>query len=179
MQTKNVAEQMTLSDVGISCGRMSPVPCPQTTAMTSKPSSKKSQKSSKKMPIFLDLRKADGRTVEPSFSTMEASLGGFTMPNTTAYHKDANAYVYLPTSMDSLHQDFCLELNISEYPREAMPTKLSEILEEEANPRYNLSQRACQGILNRASRRGKQLPEILKQALEKQATESNPVLPNA
>jgi hypothetical protein len=32
-----------------------------------------------------------------------------------------------------------------------------------------LSARACQGILNRASRRGKELPGELREALERQA----------
>jgi len=47
---------------------------------------------------------------------------------------------------------------------------LSEILEEEADAKYNLSSKACQGILNRANKRGKKLPEILQKALEAQVT---------
>ena len=35
--------------------------------------------------------------------------------------------------------------------------------------RYYLSQKACLGILSRASKRGKELPEVLKAALERQA----------
>ena len=53
-----------------------------------------------------------------------------------------------------------------------MPSSLSEILEESADEKYNLSARACNGILSRANRRGKQLPEILQKALEAQAVES-------
>lgn len=49
-----------------------------------------------------------------------------------------------------------------------MPTKLSQILEENADPKYRLSARACQGILNRAERRGKELPKELREALEAQ-----------
>ena len=37
-------------------------------------------------------------------------------------------------------------------------------------PKYYLSARACQGILNRAEKRGKELPEILKTALVNQAS---------
>ena len=33
------------------------------------------------------------------------------------------------------------------------------------HPKYYLSKRACEGILRRAKERGKELPEILKQAL--------------
>ncbi len=35
--------------------------------------------------------------------------------------------------------------------------------------KYYLSPKACQGILRRASARGKELPAILKKALERQA----------
>ncbi|ORT99059.1 hypothetical protein D081_2238 [Anaerovibrio sp. JC8] len=35
--------------------------------------------------------------------------------------------------------------------------------------KYYLSQRACQGILRRAAARGKELPQVLKLALERQA----------
>ena len=53
-----------------------------------------------------------------------------------------------------------------------LPVKssLSAVLEENADPRYNLSAKACQGILNRAEKRGKELPEELKSALLRQAS---------
>ena len=63
-------------------------------------------------------------------------------------------------------------LNCSEKPLTEVPTRLSEILEENPNPKYNLSAKACQGILNRASRRGKKLPEQLEKALTYQAYHS-------
>ena len=50
-----------------------------------------------------------------------------------------------------------------------MPTRLSDILERDPDPKYRLSAKACQGILNRAQRRGKALPEQLKAALEAQS----------
>ena len=37
------------------------------------------------------------------------------------------------------------------------------------DPKYTLSQKACQGILNRAARRGKELPKALLDALTEQA----------
>lgn len=54
---------------------------------------------------------------------------------------------------------------------EYVPVKssLSSILEENADPSLNLSEKACQGILNRAEKRGKELPEELRKALERQA----------
>ena len=64
-----------------------------------------------------------------------------------------------------------MTLNVGEKPRVPNPTRLSDILEENADRKYNLSQRACQGILARADKRGKKLPPILKEALENQIDE--------
>lgn len=61
-----------------------------------------------------------------------------------------------------------MTLNLSEKPRVPNPTLLSDILEEDADPKYNLSSKACKGILNRASKRGKRLPEVLEEALKNQ-----------
>lgn len=56
-------------------------------------------------------------------------------------------------------------LNIGESPSVESESLLSLILEVNAPLKYYLSERACQGILTRASRRGKALPDILKTAL--------------
>lgn len=56
-------------------------------------------------------------------------------------------------------------LNIGECPREENVSLLSQILEDNVPQKYYLSARACQGILTRASRRGKNLPELLEAAL--------------
>ena len=58
--------------------------------------------------------------------------------------------------------------SFGEYPNEENVSLLSQILEEEVPPKYSLSAKACQGILNRANKRGKKLPEILQKALEQQ-----------
>ncbi len=58
-----------------------------------------------------------------------------------------------------------LMLNIGESPKEESVSLLSQILEVNVPQKYYLSARACQGILTRASRRGKPLPEVLRQAL--------------
>jgi hypothetical protein len=53
---------------------------------------------------------------------------------------------------------------------------LSEILEvKNVPPRFSLSARACAGILRRAERRGKCLPPMLKQALERAAGGMGPI----
>ena len=59
-------------------------------------------------------------------------------------------------------------MNIGEKPRIPNPTKLSEILDWDVDPGFLLSSKACEGILRRAERRGKELPAILKEALENQ-----------
>ena len=63
-----------------------------------------------------------------------------------------------------------LMLSFGEFPREEIVSTLSQILEETVPQKYYLSQRACQGILRRASSRGRTLPETLKIALENQAS---------
>ena len=58
----------------------------------------------------------------------------------------------------------------SESPSAADVCSLSSTLETGVVPqRFYLSAKACSGILVRAGRRGKPLPEILQTALEKQA----------
>lgn len=66
---------------------------------------------------------------------------------------------------DGLWLGDSLTLNIGEFPNVENVSRLSQILEDNVPQKYYLSARACQGILTRASRRGKPLPEILKQAL--------------
>ena len=62
----------------------------------------------------------------------------------------------------------CWTPSIGEYPSEERESTLWEIIELNAPAKYYLSPKACQGILNRAERRGKELPPVLKQALERQ-----------
>ena len=64
----------------------------------------------------------------------------------------------------------CLTLNTGEFPNEESVSILSEVLEMIVPQKYCLSPTACKGILRRAERRGKELPPILKEALESIAT---------
>ena len=184
MQTVSVAEQMTLLDLDTSCGKMFPARCPrektQTESLakeqTSKPSSRKSSKlSNQPLPMCLCLRGADGQSKD-AYMEWESTespfpwLTRYTMHSIGVCHKDGKDSAYWLTSTDSPQQGYCLTLNLSERPRVANPTLLSEVLEEEADAKYNLSSKACQGILNRANKRGKKLPEILQKALEAQVT---------
>ena len=63
----------------------------------------------------------------------------------------------------------CSMRNTGESPREENASTLSQILTANAPEKYYLSPKACRGILLRASKRGKELPSLLKAALERQA----------
>ena len=123
------------------CGKMCPELSAPTTQRTLGSSSKKQQKwPANKPPLFLSL-KTDG--LQPGASPMwednGALRGEYLMHSFGACPKDENA------------------------------SHLSQILEASPHPKYSLSAKACLGILNRAEKRGKVLPEILKQALIQQA----------
>ena len=90
-------------------------------------------------PKFQFLDLESGRTPEWYEAEALISLGACTTPNISAQHSGAGA---------------CF---------------LSQILEAEAPVKYSLSPKACAGILRRAERRGKDLPPLLKAALERQA----------
>jgi len=62
-----------------------------------------------------------------------------------------------------------LTLNTSEWRNEGVACSLSDILEANPDPKFLLSPRACSGIIRRAERRGKELPEALATALKQRA----------
>jgi hypothetical protein len=146
-------------------------PSRQTMEKTSEPYLKKPQGLSSPMPLFLDLRKENstiGLFPVVSWETDGRSLGAHMMPNFGGYRSVEDAYVYSLTSTETPPQKYYL--NCGEKPLTPNPTKLSQILEANPDPKYNLSAKACQGILNRANKRGKELPTILQKALEAQAS---------
>lgn len=157
--------QMTWLDQGTWFGKMFQEHSVPTKEKTSAVSSKKQQKLQTKMPLFLDLR-GNGHLVDALWGGNIQLLGDCMMPNIGEYLNGENAYVWYVTSTETPHLRYCL--NLSEKPTRENPTKLSDILQEDADEKYNLSPRACNGILNRAERRGKALPEILKEALQRQ-----------
>jgi hypothetical protein len=88
--------------------------------------------------MFLNLQTENGQTLAASWETDGLSLGEYTTRS------------------------------FGESPSVAVESRLSQILEDNPHPKYFLSAKACQGILRRAERRGKELPETLKEALERQ-----------
>ena len=65
----------------------------------------------------------------------------------------------------------CLMLNTSESPKDGAECSLSDVLETSGEhlQKYSISPKAAQGILRRAGRRGKTLPQQLQTALEQVA----------
>lgn len=170
--TSGMEGQLTWQDLGMLStktyqGHSQAIKTNSAAVRTSGVSSKHSHKSSKKMFAFLDLR-GGGHTADASSWTTDQLLGDYTMHSISELHNAEKESVCYVTSTDLQQAGFCLTLNLSEKPREANPTLLSDILEEDADPKYSLSSKACKGILNRASKRGKQLPEILEEALKNQ-----------
>ncbi len=139
--TGQLEEQVSLFDPDSWSGKMSPERSAQTVEKTLPQSSKKrSKSSSRKLPLFLCLRKA-GPQADASLTWTEngALRGEYTMHG------------------------------FGECPSAAVESRLSAILEDSPHPKYCLSAKACLGILNRAKKRGKKLPEALEAALLEQA----------
>jgi hypothetical protein len=73
-----------------------------------------------------------------------------------------NAGIWGPTGF--------LTLNTSEFPNDAGVCLLSDVLETGKVPqKYYLSARAARGILRRAEKRGRELPPLLREALQQVA----------
>ena len=85
---------------------------------------------------YLDLRMESGVMPERSWETVSVSRGA------------------------------CSTHNTGECPKDARESTLSQILQANAPEKYYLSAKACQGILNRAKKHGKELPTMLREALE-------------
>ena len=117
--------------------------CPLTMGRISGKSLKALSASKTPGQMFLCLRQGAGCPPARSWATVILSPGASSTPRRVgASHKDGNVYL------------------------------LSSILMEDVPDRYSLSPKACQGILRRAAKRGKELPEVLKAALEQQARDA-------
>ena len=116
-------------------GRMSPEHSAATTEKTLQQSSKKRSGSSSRKHPLCLYLKEDGLQADASWVMDGALLGVYSMHS------------------------------FGESPKDGAESYLSQILEDNPHPKYFLSAKACLGILNRAARRGKDLPEALKAAL--------------
>lgn len=132
-------EQTSLFDQDMPFGKMSPEHTVQTEGKTSVSCSKNSAKLPTTRFQFLDLRKDGGGGLVPLWETDIQSLG------------------------------VRWTRNIGECPKDVEESGLWQILEEKVHSKYYLSAKACLGVLRRAERRGKELPKLLREALEAKA----------
>jgi hypothetical protein len=139
--TQEPNEQLTLFDLDpdIWSGKMSPELSPLQTERTSGRCLRKPAELLTVPFLYLDLREGYGGLLGPYWEINSHLLGEYTMLNTGPSHKGAKE------------------------------STLSQILEDTPHHKYYLSKTACLGILRRAKKRGKELPPVLKQALELQA----------
>lgn len=166
--TEALDGQVSLFDLGIWSGRMSPALTAATEEKISPPCWKKLYASQSRDFLFLDCRTSrGGQNQEGSSATDGASHGERTTPNTGEFPNADGVSAWWSILTDS--PQGTSSLNVSEEPNLLVHTKLSQILEENPDPKYNLTPKACAGILRRAERRGKQLPETLKAVLLAQA----------
>lgn len=133
--TEQMDGQVSLFAPDTWSGKTSRAHSAATTEKTLPQSSKKRSGSSNRKPPLFLYLRRDGQPADASWETDGALLGEFSMHS------------------------------FGECPRDAVESHLSQILEAEPHPKYCLSAKACQGILDRAARRGKDLPEALKAAL--------------
>ena len=139
--TQEPNKQMNLFDLDpdIWSGRTSPELSPPQTEGTSGRCLRKPAELLTVPYLYLDLREGYGSLLGPYWEINSHLLGGYTTLNTGPSRKGAKESI------------------------------LSQILEDTPHPKYYLSKTACLGILRRAKMRGKELPPVLKQALEIQA----------
>jgi len=127
--------QQQMSFLDSQFGKMSQAHSVQTAVKTSTPSSKHSAPSVTIPLMYLDLRTGYGNLLGAYWETTTALPGKYMMPSTGPCRKDAAEFT------------------------------LSAILQLNAPEKYSLSPTACAGIIRRAEKRGKQLPDMLKEAL--------------
>ena len=142
MQIDNEAEQLSIYDLDLWCGKMCPEPSPAEHQKERISGSSSRRSSELKSVVFqsLDLTPGAGNL-----------LGEFYWELISPWRGDA------------------LTLNTGVSPREEKESSLSQILQDDPPDKYYLTPKACLGILRRALERGKELPKKLKRALEIQS----------
>ena len=118
------------------CGKTSPELSAPTAEKTSSQCSKRSAPCVKRTLMCLDLRPGMGGNLLGAYWEMDTQLPGASMM-----------------------------LNTGECPSDARESTLSQILDLNVPEKYSLSPKACAGIIRRAEKRGKTLPDMLREAL--------------
>ena len=142
MQIDNEAEQLSIYDLDLWCGKMCPEPSPAEHQKERISGSSSRRSSELKSVVFqsLDLTPGAGNL-----------LGEFYWELISPWRGGAST------------------LNTGVSPKDAKESSLSQILQEDPPLKYYLSPKACLGILRRAFERGKELPKKLERALKIQA----------
>ncbi len=140
MQTYFEGDQVSMFDPGSCAGKTSPARSPPTKARTSGVSWKKRSELVYRAYMFLKVIPGVGNILGQPYWELLAPFVGES-----------------------------LTLNTGVSPRAARGSSLWRILEPHPHRRYFLSRKACLGILRRARRRGKVLPDTLWEALELQS----------
>ena len=134
--TERMDGQITLFDQDIWCSRTCRESSAPTTEATSEWYSNLLQESQMTMPLFLDLRAGtDGQTQGQYWQIGGALLGEF------------------------------IRRSFGEHPREDVDCALLQILQDNPPQKYYLSAEACEGMLNRTQKRGRHLPNELRDVL--------------
>ena len=116
---------------------------------------------------YLCLTRESGCPRDISEAMIGLSHGEPTMPNFGECHSVEEESASLPGSTAQMQPKS--SFNCSEKPTIPKPSKLSQVLEAYPDPKYNLSVKACLGILRRAEGKGKDLPKLLEQTLRVQS----------
>ena len=154
MTDYQMEEQVSLFDQDLLSTKMCLGLSAPTAAKTSKPSSTPSSKSqTPKLPMCLCLTATNGATPDAC---------------TTSWVNGVLLGEYRTDSFGERPNRLTEEQSYPAHPNGVGVSRLSQILVDDAPPKYCLSARACQGILSRAERRGKKLPDELREALEQQ-----------
>ena len=128
--------QISVFDLDSQCGKTFQARSVATKGQTSERCSKPSAVSKTQTLLYLNLKGGAGLTPDASWETVTVLPGA------------------------------SMTLNTGECPSVARESTLSLILQANAPEKYCLSAKACQGILRRAEKRGKELPPMLREALE-------------
>lgn len=151
--------QMSIFDLDLSFGKTSQELLQATEGKILEPCWKNFVESKKTTFQFLCLTADVGRIAEQSSAMASLLRGDLWTLNTSEYLNVESVSPSWLTTGGQTQRTY--------YYRES---RLSEILQTDASEKYYLSAKACEGILRRADKRGKELPEVLKTALENQIT---------
>lgn len=117
--------------------------------------------------MFQELSQATREKISESYLKNSAKSQS-RMPRCLRCRRGGGLTQTLSWEMDGAWLTELSTYNIGVAPSVGKESTLSQILEANVPEKYYLSAKACEGILRRANKRGKQLPEMLETALKQQ-----------